>query len=245
MLFPDIGEFAKKIRVSDNDVRSAVRTLIERQFLYRGDYGSSRHYDILSHPAAGPTFSELFDWLGYRFHNRDDQNWIGLLPEDESGSGTRVPLEYTIVLLMLGFIFNQSREIGRYGTVMTTYMDLDNAFNDHLGAATPLRTKLWSILTDLKRRAIVHFDANASELEDAEIEIRPMITALLPGDLAARIETYAAKRRARRGNEAALAAAESTQISGEADDNSTKQDSDSEALGSLDNVDADGSPAHV
>lgn len=204
MVFPDVGEFAKKIRVNENELRAAIRTLIERQFLYRGDYGTSRYYDILTHPSAGPIFSELFDWLGYRFHNRDDQNWIGLLPDDESASGARVPLDHTIVLLMLGFIFNQSREIGRYGTVMTSYMDLSNAYNDHLGAATPQRTKLWVILADLKRRGIVDFDGNASTLEDADIEIRPMISTLLPNDLSDRIQSYAVKRRSRRNTEAAL-----------------------------------------
>jgi hypothetical protein len=208
MVFPDVGEFAKKLRINENELRAAIRTLIERQFLYRGDYGTSRYYDILAHPSAGPTFSELFDWLGYRFHNRDDQNWIGLLPDEESGSGARVPLDHTIVLLMLGFIFNQSREIGRYGTVMTSYMDLSNAYNDHLGETTPQRTKLWLILSDLKRRGIVDFDGNGSTLEDAEIEIRPMIATLLPGDLGDRIQAYAIKRRARRNNEAALKAAD-------------------------------------
>lgn len=204
MVFPDVGEFAKKLRVNENELRTAIRTLIERQFFYRGDYGTSRYYDILTHPSAGATFSELFDWLGYRFHNRDDQNWIGLLPDDESGSGARIPLEHTIVILMLGFIFNQSREIGRFGTVMTTYMDLSNAYSDHLGEATPQRTKLWIILSDLKRRGIVDFDGNGSTLENAEIEIRPMISTLLPADLADRIQSYAVKRRARRNTDAVL-----------------------------------------
>lgn len=53
---------------------------------------------------------------------------------------------------------------------MTTYMDLNNAYNDHLGTATPL--KLWSILSDLKRRGIVDFDANAGSLENAEQWLR-------------------------------------------------------------------------
>lgn len=208
MPFPDVGEFAKRLKVSDNELRAAIRLLIERQFLYRGDYGTSRSYDILVHPSAGSTFSELFDWLGYRLHNRDDQNWIGLLPDDESGAGARVPLEHTILILMLGFIFNQSREIGRFGTVMTTYMDISNAYNDHLGGATPQRTKLWTILTDLKRRGIVDFDVNAANLEDAEIEIRPMLTALLAADLPERIQAYAVKRRTKRNNAAAFQTAD-------------------------------------
>jgi hypothetical protein len=208
MPFPDVGEFARKLRVSDADLRTAMRMLIERQFLYRGDYGTARYYDILANAGAGPTFSELFDWMGYRFHNRDDQNWIGLLPDEESGSGARISIDHTILILMLGFIFNQSREIGRYGTVMTTYMDISNAYSENLrGTPTPQRTKLWQMLTDLKRRGIIDLDVNASALENAEIEIRPMISTLLPADLADRIQAHAVKRRTRKNNEAALKAA--------------------------------------
>lgn len=204
MQFPDIGEFAKRLRVSDNDLRGAIRLLIDRQFLYRGDHGTAKAYDILTSSLAGPVFGDLFDWLGYRFHNRNDQNWIGLLPDDESDSGARVPLDHTILILMLGFIFNQSREYGRYGTVMTTYMDISNAYSDHLGIMTLQRTKLGAILFDLKRRGIVDFDADVANLEDAEIEIRPMLGTLLPVNLSERIQAYADKRRAKRNNKAAL-----------------------------------------
>lgn len=204
MQFPDVGEFAKRLRVGDNDLRGAIRLLLDRQFLYRGDHGTAKAYDILTSSLAGPVFGEIFDWLGYRFYNRNDQNWIGLLPDDESDSGARVSLDNTILILMLGFIFNQSREYGRYGTVMTTYMDIYNAYSDHLRMATPQRTKLAACLVDLKRRGIVDFDADAANLENAEIEIRPMLSALLPVDLAERIQAYADKRRAKRNNRMAL-----------------------------------------
>jgi len=211
MQFPDIGEFAKRLKVSDNDLRGAIRLLIDRQFLYRGDHGIAKAYDILTSPLAGPVFVDLFDWLGYRFLSRSDQNWIGLLPDDESDSAARVPMDHTILILMLGFIFNESREYGRYGTVMTTYMDIHNAYTEHLGITTPQRTKLGGLLNDFKRRGIVDFDADVANLEDAEIEIRPMLGTLLPTDLPERVKAYADKRRAKRGNKMALKAASAQQ----------------------------------
>lgn len=85
------------------DFQAAADLLLQRQFAYRGDRGSSRLVATIF--ANRGYFEDLMVALGRHLVVDDRIGMVGAVPLD--GRGRRVPLEDTLLLLTMRFIYQE------------------------------------------------------------------------------------------------------------------------------------------
>lgn len=179
------------------DVRKAGNLLLQKQFLYAGDRGSTHAYSVLSSSRYRVFYETLFDGLGYQFLHSDSEQWVGLLPDPELDTVPRLRLEHTILLLVLAHSWQEEIQRGAAearAVVVTTVNALFERYRDHVGrhrreSLTPAR--FLDLLKDFHRRALVQIGPFDPDAQDHQLDIRPMVNRLITGEALSRLERYA------------------------------------------------------
>ncbi len=126
------------------DLRKACRYLLRNQFAYSGDRGAATVYNTLTDARFRRVADELFDSLGYRVHRNAEEQWVGiLLDDDDASSVPKMKLEETIIVLVLGRHWQEEADLGNLldrATALTTVNVLHERYRDmvQLGQARDL-----------------------------------------------------------------------------------------------------------
>jgi hypothetical protein len=180
-----------------DEVRRAANQLLRRQFLFAGDRGVAHAYELLTSPRFRPFFSALFDALGYQLRSNDGEQWVGILPDPELDLFPRMRVEHTVVLLILGLAWQDEVNRGGAGSraVVTTSLNaLFERYRDVAGRARKeslTTARFEEALTEFARRGLVDVGPFDADVEDKEVEIRPMVHLLVDGNALGRLERFA------------------------------------------------------
>lgn len=179
------------------DLRKACRYLIRNQFAYSGDRGVATIYNTLSDGRFRRTIDDFFDCLGYRVIRDGEEQWVGIiLDDDDASSVPKLKMDETVVVLVLAGHWQEEADRGNLqdrAVALTTLNILHERYRDMLpspakAAITPSRFS--EILKELTLRNLIWIGELDREQQDKEVEIRPMIK-LVSGDAPLRrIEDY-------------------------------------------------------
>lgn len=179
------------------DLRKACRYLIRNQFAFSGDRGVATVYNTLTDNRFRPVVDAFFDSLGYRVQHSADEQWVGVILDDEDpGSTPKLRIEETIVVLVLGAHWQEEADVGALfdrAIAVTSVNILHERYKDMVASAGKPAMAVGRFLEVLKEVAsrnliwIGEFDAEAS---DREVEIRPMIKLVSGASELDRLEAY-------------------------------------------------------
>ncbi|SEH35262.1 DUF4194 domain-containing protein [Magnetospirillum fulvum] len=160
-------------------LRRALNVLLDRQFIYNGDRGMAPLYEALLRPDARQIVEGVFDAFGYALVIETTDQWVGLVP-NEGGTlfGARLRIDETIILLLLGLIWQEGMNTGLSedrATVPTTSEELFARHAAILGRERIPRARFQDILLDLRRRALVEIGEEDPETRDVILRIRSTI----------------------------------------------------------------------
>ncbi|NIA70985.1 DUF4194 domain-containing protein [Pelagibius litoralis] len=179
-------------------LRKACRYLVRNQFVWSGDRGVAVIYDILTDGRFRKIIEEYFDCLGYRVPHSPEEQWVGIVLDDEDfSSAPRMRLDETIVALIVAAFWQGALDqgnIGDRGTVVTRFSTLFEHYKDSINrggntALTPI--KFEETLKSLAQRNLVWVSDRDPEQSDREVVIRPMIRLVAGKDALERLERYA------------------------------------------------------
>lgn len=185
-----------------DDVRKAANLLLRKQFIFAGDRGSTHSYEVLISPRFRPYFSALFDALGYELRISESEQWVGILPDASLEGFPRMPSQHTIVLLILALVWQE--EVNRGGAaaravVATTLNALFERYRDlsARGRKEMLNTaRFEEVLREFERRGLVDVGPLDPDVDDKQVDIRPMVHLLVDGNALGRLERFAAEAEA-------------------------------------------------
>ena len=195
-------------------VSQTIQHLLRHQFIHIDDRGSAPLIEILRREATGRLIAAFFDTAGYRLVLRENEGWAGLLPDTERIAAPRMRIEETLVLLVLGRLWQegiQEGEIGDRGSVLST---LNDAYDSYLELASRARRPALvigpfrEIVLDLGRRAIVRLGAYDDDLQNQELSIRPIVAVLVGDDFLSILETFVQEHAIEEDGETEAAATE-------------------------------------
>ncbi|PVE22388.1 hypothetical protein DC522_21675 [Microvirga sp. KLBC 81] len=198
------------------DLRKACRYLLRNQFAYSGDRGAATVYNTLTDARFRRVADELFDSLGYRVHRNAEEQWVGiLLDDDDPSSVPRLKLDETIVVLVLGSHWQEEADLGNLldrATALTTVNVLHERYRDLVQAAGKPAipaARFLDLLREAEARKLIAIGDLDRDAQDREVEIRPMIKLVSGSDALNRLESYVKAEEAlvRRPSGAALMAA--------------------------------------
>ena len=122
------------------DLRKACRYLIRHQFAYSGDRGVATIYNTLTDNRFRGAVDGLFDSLGYRVLRNAEEQWVGILfDDDDAASFPKLRLDETIVLLVTAGHWQDDADRGDLfdrATSMTTVNVLYERYKDLLQSAS-------------------------------------------------------------------------------------------------------------
>ncbi|HWL82763.1 MAG TPA: hypothetical protein VNR89_17575 [Roseomonas sp.] len=175
-----------------NQLRSAARMLLERQFLYADDRGAQRlaYETIMGHIIY---YEKLFDALGYRLLSRPEIWSVGILPMDYPGAvGNSLNLQEMVFLTgLLGVYEERVKEAdlsdgSRAGARLKEVWDF---VVQRMGRDIPAKTVCQGLMRDASRMGLLHV---GEELQDDQvITIMPAIRLIVPEDAVARLRAWA------------------------------------------------------
>lgn len=179
------------------DLRKACRYLLRHQFAYSGDRGVATIYNTLTDNRFRRVVDDFFDSIGYRLQRNADEQWVGILFEDDDASSVpKMRLDETIVVLVLGSHWQEKADVGNLidrAIAVTTVNVLHDWYRDmQQGAVKPMiaASRFLDLLRDVAARNLIWIGDFDQEAQDREIEIRPMIKFISGADALARLETY-------------------------------------------------------
>ncbi len=179
------------------DLRKSCRYLLRNQFAYSGDRGVASVYNTLVDARFRRVAEELFDSLGYRIHRNTDEQWVGiLLDDDDLASAPRLKLEETLVLLVLGGHWQEEADLGNLldrATALTTMNVLHDRYRDLVqasGKAAISAGRFLEVLREIAARNLISVGELDRDEQDREVEIRPMIKLVSGSDALTRLEAY-------------------------------------------------------
>lgn len=179
------------------DLRKACRYLIRNQFAYSGDRSVATVYNTLVDNRFRRVADGLFDSLGYRVLRNAEEQWVGIvLEDDDPGSVPKLKLDETVVVLVLGSHWQEDADVGNLldrAISLTTANALYERYRDIVqgagkAAITPVR--FTEILRELAQRNVVSLGELDRDQQDREVEIRPMVKLLTGSDALLRLEGY-------------------------------------------------------
>jgi len=173
----------------------AANALMNRQFLFAGDYGTIGIYETLTDARTQRYFEGLFDALGYRFKRNDQDQWVGLVPDVETVGPGSLKIEETLVLLALALVWQERVNAGEVGGRGVVEASSHEVF-DRLSAIVTRKDRMKErrfidIVTEFKRRGFVQIGERDEESGDVMLEIRPMIREVAGEDILGRIRSFA------------------------------------------------------
>lgn len=178
------------------DLRKACRYLLRNQFVFNGR-GLATIYDTLTDGRLRRVVGEFFDCIGYSVHYgpKGDQ-WVGIMPADDDPVGGRLRIDETIGLLVVAAQWQSEvdrGEVNDRAVVRTTFNVLYERYKDSIQKVTSAaiqKSRFLEILRDLGSRHLVAIGEEDRDLQDREIDIRPMIKLVSGDDALRRIERY-------------------------------------------------------
>jgi hypothetical protein len=179
------------------DLRKACRYLLRSQFAYSGDRGAANVYNMLTDAKFRRVADDLFDSLGYRVHRNPEEQWVGiLLDDDDLSSVPKLKLEETMVVLVLGCHWQEEADLGNLldrATALTTVNALHERYRDIVqssGKPAIPATRFLDLLREVAARNLITIGELDRDVQDREIEIRPMIKLVSGSDALKRLESY-------------------------------------------------------
>lgn len=178
------------------DLRRACRYLLRNQFVFSGR-GLATIYDTLTDLRFERVIAELFDCIGYTVHRNVEDAWVGImLAEEDTVGSSRLRVDQTIGLLVVAAHWQAEVDRGGAedrGVVRTTFNALFERYKDAIQRATSAaitKNRFLDILRDLAARHLVAIGDEDRDLQDREVDIRPMIKLVSGDDALRRIEGY-------------------------------------------------------
>lgn len=200
VMLKDLTEIESRFgEAAVDDVRKAANLLLRRQFVFAGDRGSTHAYELLISPRFRLYFTALFDALGYDLRISEAEQWVGLLPDAELESFPRMPVQHTVVLLVLALVWQEEVNRGGAGAravVTTTLNALFERYRDVTtrGRKEALTTaRFEEALREFQRRGLVDVGQLDPEEDDKQVDIRPMVHLLVDGNALDRLDRFAAE----------------------------------------------------
>lgn len=179
------------------DLRRACRYLIRNQFVFNGR-GLANIYDTLTDARLRRVVGEFFDCIGYSMHyGSSEDQWVGIMPTDDDANGGRLRLDETIGLLVVAAQWQSDvdrSEVQDRAVVRTTFNILYERYKDSIqkvSSAAIQKARFHEILREMASRHLVSIGEEDRDLQDREIDIRPMIKLVCGDDALRRIESYA------------------------------------------------------
>lgn len=179
------------------DLRKACRYLLRNQFVYSGDRGVATAYNTLTDSRFRLVADALFDSLGYRVQRNADEQWVGiLLDDDDPSSVPKLKIDETIVVLVLGAHWQEEADVGNLvdrATALTTVNVLHDRYRDMLQnagkSALPV-ARFVDLLREVAARNLIWIGDLDRDAQDREVEIRPMIKLVSGADALTRLADY-------------------------------------------------------
>lgn len=178
------------------DLRRACRYLIRNQFVFNGR-GLANIYDTLTDARLRRVVGEFFDCIGYSMHyGSSEDQWVGIMPTDDDANGGRLRLDETIGLLVVAAQWQSDvdrSEVQDRAVVRTTFNILYERYKDSIqkvSSAAIQKARFHEILREMASRHLVSIGEEDRDLQDREIDIRPMIKLVCGDDALRRIESY-------------------------------------------------------
>lgn len=179
------------------DLRKACRFLLRHQFAYSGDRGVATIYNTLTDNRFRRIADDFFDSIGYRVQRNADEQWVGILfDDDDASSMPKMRIDETIALLVLGSHWQEDADVGNLmdrAIAVTTVNVLHDRYRDmQQGGAKPVLAapRFFELLKAVAARNLIWIGEFDHEAQDREVEIRPMIKFISGADALARLETY-------------------------------------------------------
>lgn len=187
-ILAELSAFEEKVAASKGQaaaekatetLRRALNVLLDRQFIYNGDRGMAHLYEALLRTDARQIVEGVLDAFGYSLVMETTDQWVGVVPnEDGEFHGARLRIDETIVLLLLGLIWQEGMNTGISEDRATVPTTSEEVFSRHaaiLGRERIPRARFQEILQDLKRRSLVELGEEDPETRDILLRIRSTI----------------------------------------------------------------------
>lgn len=186
------------------DLRKACRYLLRHQFAYSGDRGVATIYNTLTDGRFRGVVEGLFDSLGYRIARNADEQWIGILLDDEDPAALpKLRLDETIVLLVVASHWQDDADRGDLhdrAAAITTVNTLHERYRDLLQSAAkpalPVNPFL-ELLRELADRNLLAIGEFDRDRQDREVAIRSMVKLVSGDEPLRRVEAYVRAEEAR------------------------------------------------
>ncbi|CDZ55631.1 DUF4194 domain-containing protein [Neorhizobium galegae] len=179
------------------DLRKACRYLLRNQFAYSGDRGAATVYNTLIDNRFRRIIDGFFDSIGYRVHKNAEEQWVGILFDDDDPSSVpKMRLDETIVVLVLGSHWQEDADVGNLldrATAVTTVNVLHERYRDMLqntGKPAITAGRFLDLLKEVAVRNLISIGDFDYDAQDWEVVIRPMIKFVSGADVLARLESY-------------------------------------------------------
>lgn len=187
-ILAELSEFEEKVAASKGlaaaeraveSLRRALNILLDRQFIYNGDRGMAGLYEVLLRTDARQIIEGVLDALGYALVMETTDQWVGVVPSEEGEfQGARLRIDETIILLLLGMIWQEGMNTGiseDRATVPTTSEEVFTRHTAILGRERIGRVRFQEILQELRRRALIEIGEEDPETRDVLLRIRSTI----------------------------------------------------------------------
>jgi hypothetical protein len=163
----------KEAETFEDDLRSTVRALWDRQFVYADDHAGARPYDIAKRHRT--YFESLFDAMGFDLILDEREFVVGIV--DQAGASPRsMRIDETLFLLALRIVYSErisTFALKERGRCDTTLGEVWTLIEDRAQRKRPSVTRCLEIARRFQRHGLVKaLDDNG---HDAGLEIRPAI----------------------------------------------------------------------
>lgn len=163
----------KEAETLEGDLRSTVRALWDRQFIYADDHGGARPYELARRHR--PYLESLFDAMGFDLVIDERERLVGILDQDGAAPRT-LKLDETLFLLALRVIHAEriaSFDLKERGRCDTSLNEVWTLIEERAQRRRPPLTRCVEIVRRFQRHGLVRtLDDNG---QDAALEIRPAI----------------------------------------------------------------------
>lgn len=187
-ILTEMAEFEEKVAAAKGQaaadravdtLRRALNVLLDRQFIYNGDRGMAHLYEALLRADVRQLVEGVLDAFGYSLVMETTDQWVGVVPNEEGEfHGARLRIDETIILLLLGMIWQEGMNTGISEDRATVPTTSEEVFTRHaaiLGRERIPRTRFQEILQEFKRRALVEIGEEDPETRDVILRIRSTI----------------------------------------------------------------------
>ncbi|HWL69439.1 MAG TPA: DUF4194 domain-containing protein [Geminicoccus sp.] len=186
-----------------NQLRSAARMLLERQFLYADDRGAQRqaYETIMGHITY---YEKLFDALGYRLLSRPEIWSVGILPMDYPGA-VRNSINLLEMLFLAGLlgVYEErvkGADLSDGSRAEARLKEVWDFVAQRMGRDMPAKTVCQGLMRGASRMGLLHV---GEELQDDQvITIMPAIRLVVPEDAVARLRAWAENEAPRHSDDA-------------------------------------------